>query len=103
MMCTWPNPSTNSTSPRPGHPDARGPPPPGPRTAGPWLVGAAVTAVLLLLAGRYGYHRDELYFLLCGRHLDWGYVDQGPLVPALARRPTRSRRATWWCCVRRRR
>ncbi|MFD2765217.1 glycosyltransferase family 39 protein [Micromonospora eburnea] len=61
------------------------PPAPGPRAAGPWLVGAAVTAVLLLLAGRYGYHRDELYFLLCGRHLDWGYADQGPLVPALAR------------------
>ncbi|MFI5834145.1 glycosyltransferase family 39 protein [Micromonospora sp. NPDC051300] len=62
-----------------------GPPAVGPRTAAPWLVGAAVTAALLLLAGRYGYHRDELYFLLCGRHLDWGFVDQGPLVPALAR------------------
>ncbi|WP_422740339.1 glycosyltransferase family 39 protein [Micromonospora sp. WMMD729] len=60
-------------------------PQPGPRTWGPWLVAAATTVTLLLLAGRYGYHRDELYFLLCGRHLDWGYVDQGPLVPALAR------------------
>ena len=55
------------------------------RARGPWLVAAATTATLLLLAGRYGYHRDELYFLLAGRHLDWGYVDQGPLVPALAR------------------
>ncbi|WP_407663333.1 ArnT family glycosyltransferase [Micromonospora musae] len=61
------------------------PPAPGPRARGPWFVAAAVTVVLLLLANRYGYHRDELYFLLCGRHLDWGYVDQGPLVPALAR------------------
>ncbi|WP_328852739.1 glycosyltransferase family 39 protein [Micromonospora globbae] len=60
-------------------------PPPGPRARGPWLIAGAVTAVLLLLSPRYGYHRDELYFLLCGRHLDWGYVDQGPLVPALAR------------------
>ncbi|MFJ6197966.1 glycosyltransferase family 39 protein [Micromonospora sp. NPDC092111] len=62
-----------------------GPPPPGPRGTAPWLVAGLVTVVLVLLAGRYGYHRDELYFLLCGRHLDWGYVDQGPLVPALAR------------------
>ncbi|MET8282056.1 glycosyltransferase family 39 protein [Micromonospora sp. NPDC005174] len=60
-------------------------PQPGPRTRGPWLVAALTSVTLLLLAGRYGYHRDELYFLLCGRHLDWGYVDQGPLVPALAR------------------
>ncbi|MGC5020246.1 glycosyltransferase family 39 protein [Micromonospora sp. DT47] len=71
--------------PRHDRPAPAGPPPPGPRTTTPWLVAGAVTAVLLLLASRYGYHRDELYFLLCGRHLDWGYVDQGPLVPALAR------------------
>ncbi|MEU4553680.1 ArnT family glycosyltransferase [Micromonospora violae] len=72
------------------HQPAQSPPPaqppePGERTRGPWLVAAATTVTLLLLAGRYGYHRDELYFLLAGRHLDWGYVDQGPLVPALAR------------------
>ncbi|MEU8083983.1 glycosyltransferase family 39 protein [Micromonospora sp. NPDC049101] len=61
------------------------PPEPGAPTRGPWLVALATSVVLLLLAGRYGYHRDELYFLLAGRHLDWGYVDQGPLVPVLAR------------------
>jgi len=30
-------------------------------------------------AGAYGYFRDELYYLDCARHLDWGYVDQPPL------------------------
>ncbi len=33
----------------------------------------------------YGFFRDELYFLVCGHHLDWGYVDQAPLVAVQAR------------------
>lgn len=42
-------------------------------------------ALLLLVATRYGYHRDELYFLEASRHMAWGYVDQPPFSIALVR------------------
>jgi hypothetical protein len=49
------------------------------------LVAATTTLVLLLLAGRYGVHRDEFYYLAGGRRLAWGYTDHPPLTPLLAR------------------
>ncbi len=36
----------------------------------------------------YSYFRDEFYFLACGRHLAWGYVDHGPMVALQARLTT---------------
>jgi Dolichyl-phosphate-mannose-protein mannosyltransferase len=42
---------------------------------------AACKLLVHLYAGRhYGYFVDELYYLACSRHLDWGYVDQPPLI-----------------------
>lgn len=54
-------------------------------TAAPWLLGLAVTALLLGLGERYGYHRDEFYYLASGLHPAWGYVDNPPLTPWIAR------------------
>ncbi|NYF81033.1 ArnT family glycosyltransferase [Granulicella arctica] len=33
----------------------------------------------------WGYFRDEMYYIACGRQLAWGYVDQGPLVALQAK------------------
>jgi hypothetical protein len=47
-------------------------------------VGAVVFAVLLAVSTRYGFHRDELYFMECARHLQASYVDQPVLTPLIA-------------------
>jgi hypothetical protein len=50
-----------------------------------WLVAAAAFAVELAVGARYGYDRDELYFLASGHHLALGGADQPELTPLLAR------------------
>src|SRR5207247_4867858 len=43
------------------------------------LFVAALALVLHAFAiQRYGYFRDELYYLACSQHLAWGYLDQPP-------------------------
>jgi hypothetical protein len=49
-----------------------------------WLLTALVAIAHLATAGRYDAMRNELYFIICGRHPDFGYVDQPALVPLIA-------------------
>ncbi|WP_327590868.1 glycosyltransferase family 39 protein [Nonomuraea sp. NBC_00507] len=56
------------------------------RTTG--SIAGVVVVILLLLSPWYGYHRDELYFRLLGQTPAWGYFDQPPLTPLLARLST---------------
>jgi Dolichyl-phosphate-mannose-protein mannosyltransferase len=58
-----------------------------------WFVsGPAIVAYIACLEfpihlptpGGYGFFIDELYFMACGQHLSWGYVDMPPLTAVQA-------------------
>jgi hypothetical protein len=50
------------------------------------VAGLALARLVLQLAGitHYGFFRDELYYMACGEHLAWGYVDQPPFIALVA-------------------
>ena len=55
----------------------------GPQAIVATLAGLKVL-IHMLAAAKYGLFTDELYFLACGEHLAWGYVDMPPLTAVQA-------------------
>ena len=49
-----------------------------------WALATLGLAVHLWASRGYDYFRDEMYFIVCGQRLDWGFIDQPPLIPAVA-------------------
>lgn len=54
--------------------------------AAPLLAGLAAAKLVIHFAGinHYGFFRDELYYMACGQHLAWGYIDQPPLIALIS-------------------
>lgn len=53
-----------------------------------WRIIIALAAAKLLFHFftniNYGFHRDEMLYLALGRHLDWGYWSNPPLIGWIA-------------------
>ena len=49
----------------------------------PALIALVQFVIQVLFHGNYGYFRDELYYIACSNHLDFGFVDMPPLSIAI--------------------
>jgi len=49
-----------------------------------WVLALAKLMLHFLTNGQYGYQIDELYYMACGEHLDWGYTELPPLIAVIA-------------------
>lgn len=79
------DPTITAPSPPSGTAAPASPAPRAPMAWGPVLLVVAVkVAIGLVAAGRYGWHRDELYYAEAARHLDLGFVDFPSVTPLLA-------------------
>ena len=50
-----------------------------------FLMALGAVVFHILLNGQYGFHRDELDFIMNARRLDWGYISYPPITPFFAR------------------
>jgi hypothetical protein len=48
------------------------------------LVAGLMVVGLLAVSGAYGFHGDEMYYVVAGQHPAFGYIDQPPLTPLLS-------------------
>ncbi|MGB2957900.1 MAG: glycosyltransferase family 39 protein [Bacteroidota bacterium] len=49
----------------------------------PHMAALAFFLLTVFTAGNYGFFGDELYYIACSKHLDFGYVDHPPMVALL--------------------
>ena len=58
-----------------------------PFSAVPWpvfVIAGLMFMGLMAVSGAYGFHGDEMYYIVAGQHPAFGYVDQPPLTPLLS-------------------